>query len=79
MIRSRRGCPVNWSVIVTGRVESDEVIFNCAPVIESIRDISPQNYVGGEIAIPDHYPAGVFLRELKQLEAKGEFPNLVII
>ena len=59
--------------------ESDDVIFESSPAIESIRSISPTNAVGWEMAIPDQFRADFFLKELKEFEAKGEFPNLVFI
>ncbi|MCZ7640842.1 MAG: alkaline phosphatase family protein [Verrucomicrobia bacterium] len=48
-------------------------------MIESIRPFSPTNYVGWEMSVPDGYRADFILRELKEFEAKGEFPQLVII
>lgn len=48
-------------------------------MIETIRAISPTHYVGWEMNVPDQYRADVFLRELRDFEAKGEFPALTII
>lgn len=75
----KKGTPSYLACYRTWKGESDEVIFDCSPAIESIRPISPANYVGWEMAVPDQYRADVFLRELKDFEAKGEFPQLVII
>jgi hypothetical protein len=63
----------------TWKGDSNEVIFKSAPAIESIRAFSPEDYVGWEMAVPDQFRADFILKELKQYEAKGEFPNLVII
>jgi hypothetical protein len=40
---------------------------------------SPPDYVGWNMSVPDQYRADFFLRELAEFEAKGEFPQLVII
>ncbi len=59
--------------------KSDQVVFESYPMIESIKDFSPTGYVGWEMSVPDQHRADFFLRELREFEAKGEFPNLVII
>ncbi|MFN0020351.1 MAG: beta-propeller fold lactonase family protein [Pirellulaceae bacterium] len=59
--------------------ETDDVIFESEPSIESIRPFSPTAYVGWNMSVPDQHRADFILRELKEYEAKGEYPNLVII
>jgi hypothetical protein len=54
-------------------------MFASYPMIETIRPHQPTNYVGWEMSVPDQYRADFFLRELRDYEARGEFPNLVII
>ena len=48
-------------------------------MIETIRPFTPTNYVGWSMEVPDQYRADFILRELKAYEAKGEFPQLVLI
>ena len=59
--------------------ENDDVIFESEPTIETIRPFSPTGYVGWNMSVPDQHRADFILRELKEFEAKGEYPNLVII
>jgi hypothetical protein len=60
-------------------VDNGEVIFASEPAIESIRSFSPPEAVGWDMSVPDQFRADVVLRELAAYEAKGEYPNLVII
>ncbi len=76
---SRRGSPDYLSCYRTWKGESDEVIFECAPSVESLTDISPVKYVGWEMSVPDQYRADFVIQELAEFEAKGEFPQLTII
>jgi YVTN family beta-propeller protein len=75
----RKGTPDFLACYRTWKGESDEVIFASAPMIESIRPHQPTNYVGWEMSVPDQYRADFILRELREYEARGEFPNLTII
>ncbi|GIV16058.1 MAG: phosphoesterase [Armatimonadota bacterium] len=47
--------------------------------IENLRRYSCRNYPGWNMRIPDVLRAEVFLKELREFERKGYFPNLVII
>ena len=49
------------------------------PAVESLRPYLCTNTVGWDMDIPDQFRAAQFIKELKEFEAKGEFPNLVII
>jgi YVTN family beta-propeller protein len=49
------------------------------PAIESIRPHLVTNTIGWEMAVPDVFRAAQFIKELKAFEARGTFPNLVII
>jgi len=75
----KKGTPDFLSCYRTWTGESNLVIFASAPMIESIRPYQPTNYVGWEMAVPDQYRADLILRELKEFEARGEYPNLTII
>ena len=48
-------------------------------MIPTLRPVSPTHYVGWDLAVPDQYRADVILRELKDFEARGQFPSLVIV
>jgi YVTN family beta-propeller protein len=75
----RKGTPDFLSCYRSWKGESNLVVFASAPMIESIRPYQPTNYVGWEMAVPDQYRADLIIRELKEYEARGEFPNLTII
>lgn len=47
--------------------------------VENLRRYSCPSYPGWNMRIPDVLRADVFLKELKEFERKGYFPNLVII
>ena len=55
------------------------MIFESEPGIETIRPFSPTAYVGWEMSVPDQFRADFIIKELAQFEAKGEYPNVVII
>ncbi len=75
----KKGTPDFLACYRTWKGESNQVIFASAPMIESIRPYQPTNYVGWEMSVPDQYRADFILRELRDYEARGEFPNLTII
>lgn len=76
---AKKGRPPFLACYRTWKGESKEVIFESSPSIESIKPFSPTKYVGWEMSVPDQYRADFILDELKEFEAKGEFPNLVIV
>jgi len=75
----RKGTPDYLACYRTWKGESNEVIFESYPMVPTIAPFSPSDYVGWEMSVPDQYRADFILRELKEFEAKGEFPQLVII
>jgi DNA-binding beta-propeller fold protein YncE len=48
-------------------------------MVETIRPFSPTAYVGWEMNVPDQFRADFILRELRDYEARGEFPALTFI
>ncbi|MFO1006711.1 MAG: alkaline phosphatase family protein [Planctomycetaceae bacterium] len=76
---NKEGEPDYFACYRTWKGESNEVIFESEPSVESIRAFSPTGYVGWEMAVPDQARADFILKELKEFEAKGEFPQLTII
>ena len=75
----KKGEPSFMACYRTWKGESKEVIFRSEPAIESVRPFSPISCVGWHMSVPDQFRADMVLNELKEYEAKGEFPNLVII
>lgn len=75
----RNGTPDFLSCYRTWKRETDEVIFASEPGIESIRKFSPTNYVGWEMSVPDQYRADFIIKEVREFERRGEFPQLTII
>ncbi len=75
----KKGDPDFLACYRTWKGESDEAIFASHPAIESIRPYQPTNYVGWDMSVPDQYRADFILLELREFEAKGEFPSLTII
>jgi DNA-binding beta-propeller fold protein YncE len=53
----------------------DDVVFACQAMVPSLRPFSPTHYVGWDMDVPDQYRADVILRELREFEAKGQFPS----
>ena len=49
------------------------------PGIETLRKYSNTNTVGWDLHVPDVMRAAEFIKELKQFEATGAFPDLVIL
>jgi YVTN family beta-propeller protein len=76
---NKKGTPNYMACYRTWKGETDEVIFECEPAVESVRPFSPTGYVGWNMSVPDQFRADFILKELKEFEAKGEFPNLTII
>jgi DNA-binding beta-propeller fold protein YncE len=56
-----------------------DVIFECAPAVESLREVSPTATVGWDMSVPDQFRADVVIAELTDFERRGTYPNLVII
>jgi hypothetical protein len=49
------------------------------PSIESLRPYLVTNTVGWDMDVPDVFRAAQFIKDLRQFEARGEFPNLTLI
>lgn len=49
------------------------------PTIETLRGYIDTNTIGWNLNVPDAFRAAQFIRELKEFEQKGEYPNLVIL
>ncbi|MFM9031532.1 MAG: alkaline phosphatase family protein, partial [Opitutaceae bacterium] len=75
----RKGTPDFLACYRTWRDRTGEAVFASKPALESIRPFSPTAYVGWEMSVPDQARADFFLGELKEFEARGEFPGLTLI
>lgn len=75
----RKGTPDFLTCYRTWKGDSSEVIFASYPMVESLRAFSPTDYVGWEMSVPDQARADFILRELRDFEARGEFPRLTLI
>lgn len=75
----RKGTPDFLACYRTWKGETDEVVFESYPMVPTLQAFSPTAYVGWEMSVPDQYRADFILRELKEFEARGEFPQLVLI
>jgi YVTN family beta-propeller protein len=58
---------------------TDTIQLYSDPGVESLRPHLVTNTVGWDMDVPDVFRAAQFIKELKQWEAKGECPNLIII
>ena len=75
----RKGKPGFLASYRTWKGISNEVVFASYPMVESIRPYQPTNYVGWEMNVPDQYRADFVIRELREYEQRGDYPNMVII
>lgn len=75
----RKGTPDFLACYRTWRDRTGEAVFASKPALESIRPFSPTAYVGWEMSVPDQARADFFINELKEFEARGEFPGLTLI
>ncbi len=75
----RKGEPDFLACYRTWQGKSNEVVFECEPLIPSLRPHAPTDYVGWSMNVPDQYRADVILRELRQFEQEGRFPALTIV
>jgi YVTN family beta-propeller protein len=75
----RNGAPVFLDYYQDFIRQAGEIEISCRPSIESLRPYLDTNTVGWALSIPDVYRAAQFIKELKQFEQKGDYPNLSIV
>ncbi len=68
--------PDHWKDFTNG---AGDIRIWSRPTIESIRPHLCTNTVGWDMDIPDVFRAREFMKELKQFEQTGGFPNFVVI
>jgi len=65
-----------WKDYLTG---GQLTYLRSKPGIESLRKHSPTNTVGWDLNVPDVMRAAYFIKELKQYEINGGFPDLILL
>ncbi len=75
----RKGSPDFLACYRTWKGVSNEVVFASYPMVPSIIPYQPTNYVGWEMKVPDQHRADFIIRELREYEQQGKYPDLVII
>jgi DNA-binding beta-propeller fold protein YncE len=75
----RKGTPDFLTCYRTWKGENEAAMLASYPMVESLKAFSPTAYVGWELNVPDQARADFFLKELREFEARGEFPALTII
>jgi hypothetical protein len=58
---------------------ADEIALTDEPDIEALRPYTMTNTIGWDLDVPDVFRAAQFIKSLKQFEAAGRLPNLVIV
>jgi YVTN family beta-propeller protein len=76
---ARRGAPKFLDQYRDFLNGAGEINIRSRPAIESLRPYLVTNTVGWELTIPDVFRAAQFIKDLKEFERAGEFPNLAII
>ena len=70
--RSARASPISCACYRAWKGETNEVIFESRPMVESLAAaICPRGTSGWEMNVPDQFRADFILRELKEFEAQG--------
>ena len=75
----RKGSPAYMDCYRVWKGETNDVIFASYPMVASLKPYLPTDYVGWAMEVPDQYRADFVIRELKEFEAKGEWPSLIFI
>jgi len=55
------------------------MVLGCEPDVASLRPYVDTNTVGWDLNVPDICRAAEFIRELKQFEQRGDFPNFMVL
>ena len=77
--RTRKGAPGFLDCYRDFVNQAGEVEITASPAIESLRPYVVTNTAGWALQVPDVFRAAQFIKELKQFEQTGDFPNLVIM
>jgi YVTN family beta-propeller protein len=81
--RGGRGGPPpkpNWTEYLNDFLsQSNQTRISSHPGIEGLRHLSNTNYIGWDLNVPDIARASIFIKELKEFEAKGNMPTLSMV
>jgi len=70
----------NWTAAYQDFLSgSNDIVYTAEPDIAALKPYVMTNYIGFNLTIPDVTRAAAFIQDLKQYEAAGNFPNLVIV
>jgi DNA-binding beta-propeller fold protein YncE len=70
----------NWATMYDDfESGSNDIVYTPEPDMASLKPYVVTNYVGFDLTVPDVTRAATFIQDLKQYEAAGNFPNLVIL
>jgi len=70
----------SWKDLYNGwKDKSDSIWYKCAYPIESLEKYSDLRFPGWNLTIPEQIRTDVFIKALKEDEAKGSFPDFTII
>ena len=58
---------------------SNAIAYACEPDIAALRPYMMTNTIGWDLDVPDVWRAAQFIKSLKQFEAAGQLPNLIIL
>lgn len=76
---ARKGRPTPLECYLAWKNKTNDLVFEYYPSVDTLRPFSPGDFPGWEMAVPDQFRADFVLNELRAFEAKGEFPQLVIL
>jgi len=70
----------SWADLYNGwKGQTDSIWYKCAYPIKSLERYSDLRFPGWNLTIPDQIRADIFMKALKEYEAKGSFPDFTII
>lgn len=70
----------SWIDLYNGwKEQTDSIWYKCAYPIKSLESYSDLRFPGWNLTIPDQIRADVFIKALREYEAKGNFPDFTII
>jgi YVTN family beta-propeller protein len=77
--KTKKGAPKFLDFYRDFTNHAGEIEIYSRPAIESLRPYIATNTVGWELDIPDVFRAEQFIKEFKEFERSGQFPNLIIM
>lgn len=75
----KKGSPTFTDCFRSWKYNTGEVVFASQTAVAQLQPHTAADYVGWNMSVPDQFRADHFIKELKQFEAEGKFPNLTMI